>query len=97
MQQLNQKEFKGISDRVIQELGRKQQQMRNMPIPQTIRDEEKELKNELNKWSMIEESIYKQKSRVQWLKLGDTNTKYFFCSDEGKEGTKSDHNAEKRG
>lgn len=27
---------------------------------------------------MIEESIYKQKSKVQWLKLGDSNTKFFF-------------------
>lgn len=64
-----------------------------MPIPQTIKDEEKQLNNELKKWSMIEEFIYKHKSRVQWLKLG--KHKLLFYSDEGKEDTKSDHNAKK--
>ncbi|KAG5632239.1 hypothetical protein H5410_003956, partial [Solanum commersonii] len=28
----------------------------------------------------IEESIYKKKSKVQWLKLEDANTAYFFVS-----------------
>ncbi|KAH0679668.1 hypothetical protein KY284_020753 [Solanum tuberosum] len=33
---------------------------------------EKELKKALEKWIMVEETILGQKSRVQWLKLGDT-------------------------
>ncbi|KAH0746203.1 hypothetical protein KY285_007860 [Solanum tuberosum] len=33
---------------------------------------------------MIEENIYKQKSRVQWLKLGDDNNAYFFASMKGR-------------
>nr|XP_009799121.1 PREDICTED: uncharacterized protein LOC104245233 [Nicotiana sylvestris] len=43
-------------------------------------EEEKELKKQLEKWITIEESIYKQKSRNQWLKLADHNTAFFFAS-----------------
>ncbi|XP_021769725.1 uncharacterized protein LOC110733967 [Chenopodium quinoa] len=32
----------------------------------------------VKKWVGIQESIYKQKSRVDWLQLGDGNNKYFF-------------------
>ncbi|KAK6794176.1 hypothetical protein RDI58_007629 [Solanum bulbocastanum] len=42
-----------------------QSHMRTVPIPQCMLDEEKELRVQLNKWSMIEEAIYKKKSRVQ--------------------------------
>lgn len=28
-------------------------------------------------WSGIEESIWRQKARIDWLKLGDSNTKFF--------------------
>ncbi|XP_070032423.1 uncharacterized protein [Nicotiana tomentosiformis] len=30
------------------------------------------------KWSLIEESILQQKSRAKWIKLGDSNSKYFL-------------------
>ncbi|XP_019251252.1 PREDICTED: uncharacterized protein LOC109230184 [Nicotiana attenuata] len=42
-------------------------------------EKEKALKGELEKWSLIEESIYKQRSRVQWLKPGDSNSAFFFA------------------
>ncbi|XP_021717262.1 uncharacterized protein LOC110685110 [Chenopodium quinoa] len=32
----------------------------------------------VKKWLGIQESIYKQKSRVDWLQLGDENNKFFF-------------------
>ncbi|XP_060212045.1 uncharacterized protein LOC132639621 [Lycium barbarum] len=38
---------------------------------------EKEAQLRLEKWSTIEESILKQKARDTWIKLGDSNTKYF--------------------
>ncbi|XP_019236179.1 PREDICTED: uncharacterized protein LOC109222315 [Nicotiana attenuata] len=34
---------------------------------------------ELEKWLIVEESVWTQKSRVQWLKLGDSNTSYFYA------------------
>lgn len=41
---------------------------------------EKETKFQLEKWIRVEESILKQKSRIQWLKLGDGNNAYFYAS-----------------
>ncbi|XP_070028931.1 uncharacterized protein [Nicotiana sylvestris] len=38
---------------------------------------EKAAKLELEKWLIVKESVLKQKSRLQWLKLGDSNTAYF--------------------
>ncbi|WMV50918.1 hypothetical protein MTR67_044303 [Solanum verrucosum] len=47
---------------------------------QNIIKVEKEVKDNSEKWLNIEESIVKQKSRVQWLQLGDENTTYFHAS-----------------
>ncbi|KAH0644895.1 hypothetical protein KY284_032779 [Solanum tuberosum] len=83
MQKLNTKEFKGVADRVQKirrELMLMQNNMRVVTMHQTMIEEEKILRTELIKWSQIEESIYKQNLRVQWLKLGDANTAYFFAS-----------------
>lgn len=40
--------------------------------------EEQRLLQELEKWSGIEENIWRHKSRIDWLKLGDSNTKFFY-------------------
>ncbi|XP_075092574.1 uncharacterized protein LOC142172785 [Nicotiana tabacum] len=45
-------------------------------------EDEKAAKLQLEKWSRIEESIMKQKSRIKWLQLGDANTAYFFATNE---------------
>ncbi|KAH0746137.1 hypothetical protein KY285_007794 [Solanum tuberosum] len=49
-------------------------------------EQEKEIMMKLEKWSMIEESALRQKSRTRWIQLGDTNNKY--CSAIIKERTK---------
>ncbi|KAH0714811.1 hypothetical protein KY284_007716 [Solanum tuberosum] len=77
----------GVSKKVqkiIRELLDKQRSMRTCPNPQGSTDKEKALREKLAKWSMIEENIYKKKSRVQWLKLGDENNAYFFASMKGR-------------
>ncbi|XP_070014564.1 uncharacterized protein [Nicotiana sylvestris] len=40
-------------------------------------EEEKSLLQNLEKWSLIEESVLRQKAITKWIKLGDSNTKYF--------------------
>lgn len=39
--------------------------------------QEKALINELKKWSNVEDSALKKKSRLLWIKLGDANNSYF--------------------
>ncbi|XP_059295399.1 uncharacterized protein LOC132048723 [Lycium ferocissimum] len=52
-------------------------QLRQCYTNPTLYESEREIKLSLEKWVMVQESILRQKSRVQWLKLGDTNSAYF--------------------
>ncbi|XP_070031646.1 uncharacterized protein [Nicotiana tomentosiformis] len=81
MKKLNQVEFNGVSEKVSrlrQQLADLQTQMRGPG--HTLFDQEGALKSELEKWSNIEESIFCQKARIQWLKLGDLNNAFFFAN-----------------
>lgn len=42
-----------------------------------LQAQEKKVLQELEKWSMVEESVMRPKTRVRWIKLGYSNTKYF--------------------
>lgn len=59
MQYLNKKEYIGVTGKV-QHLRRElvAKKMQNTPIPQHMIEEEKEMRDQLTKWSLIEESIY---------------------------------------
>ncbi|XP_060178070.1 uncharacterized protein LOC132608002 [Lycium barbarum] len=85
---LNTTQFRGVEEKlntIRSQLKQVQVQMGNsIPTPQLIADE-KELKIQLEKWSKIEESVYRQKSRIQWLRLGDSNTAYFFANMKNKQ------------
>lgn len=67
-----------------EELENMQAQMRQTTLSRDMFEAEKKARKELEKWSTIEEGIYKQKSRVQWLKLGDSNTTFFFANMKGR-------------
>lgn len=41
--------------------------------------DEKELRVDLEKWSSIQEKIFHQKSRDQWVQTGDGNNSYFYA------------------
>ncbi|XP_060211857.1 uncharacterized protein LOC132639432 [Lycium barbarum] len=56
-----------------------QQQRINGQHPE-LNDTERELRKQFEKWAAIEESIARHKSRVRWLKLGDSNSTFFFTN-----------------
>jgi hypothetical protein len=78
----NNKEFSDISDRVIKtktHLGNLQLELSNNPSP-AIQSEERAVFKKFLTLSRAEESFARQKSRIQWLKLGDQCTSFFFKS-----------------
>lgn len=54
-------------------------------------EEERRLLQELEKWSSIEEQIWHQKSRVDWLRLGDSNTKFIHVFAKIRKNTNAIH------
>ncbi|KAH0778089.1 hypothetical protein KY290_009500 [Solanum tuberosum] len=83
LKELNIVEYQGVETRIRmyrQQLHDLQSTMRQPGQSTEILQLEKEVKENLEKWLNIKESILKQKSRVQWLQLGDGNTTYYHAS-----------------
>ncbi|XP_019254452.1 PREDICTED: uncharacterized protein LOC109233132 [Nicotiana attenuata] len=78
LKKINAEEFKGISHQI--ENTRKELRMIQEKLTKRYSDDllevEKNTILKLEKWSLIEKSVMKQKSRVKWIQLGDSNTKY---------------------
>lgn len=55
-----------------------QQQLAMQMTDVGLQEKEKQEIENLQYWMSIQESIYKQKERVEWIKLGDSNSKYFY-------------------
>ncbi|XP_019264348.1 PREDICTED: uncharacterized protein LOC109241980 [Nicotiana attenuata] len=82
IKEINTKHYKGVDERIKrirEELQSTQKEMSSNLQRQDLIEKEKTLKGDLEKWILIEESIYRQRSRVQWLKLGDSNSANFFA------------------
>lgn len=83
LKKLNTTEFAAVDTKVKharQQLKEIQERIRNNYLQTKLFEEEEEMKKRLEKWVNIEESIFNQKSRNQWLKLGDSNSAFFFAN-----------------
>ncbi|XP_019254002.1 PREDICTED: uncharacterized protein LOC109232710 [Nicotiana attenuata] len=81
IKEINTKHYKGVDERtkrIRKELRSTQEEMSSKLQRQDLIEKEKTLKDDLEKWILIEENIYRQRSRVQWLRLGDSNSAYFL-------------------
>ncbi|XP_015158439.1 uncharacterized protein [Solanum tuberosum] len=79
LKDLNIEEFKSTTTKinvVRQELLQIQEQI-NQQCTDELLCNEKQTLLDIEKWSLVEESALRQKSRAKWIQLGDGNNKYF--------------------
>lgn len=76
----NKREFFDIFERVckyIQMLERVQTRLQEDPLNQIVLDEERAIVNQFWRLLRQEEDFYKQHSRAYWIRISNSNTKYF--------------------
>ena len=86
LKDLNKKEYSELSTRVgvaKDHLLNSQIKLDKDPMNLTLHEEEKAAYGRYVDLSKAEESLAHQKSRVQWLGLGDRNSKFFFRTIKG--------------
>ncbi|XP_016497543.1 uncharacterized protein LOC107816354 [Nicotiana tabacum] len=90
LKQLNSQEFSNIEHKIQAaktKLEGIQAQMLGSGTGNETIAQEKAAKLELAKWLEVEESVLKQKSRIKWIKLGDSNTSYFHTCVKNRQAT----------
>ncbi|XP_021764112.1 uncharacterized protein LOC110728770 [Chenopodium quinoa] len=78
---LNSKQFSNIAEKIDQaivELAGIQNLMAQNPDDLDLYEKESDAIKVVKHWNDIQESIFKQKSRINWIKLRDGNSHYFF-------------------
>ena len=83
LKKFNVEHFSKISCRVLEirkELDRVQCALQDIPSDPALLAEEARLSVSYGDLSRAEEGFNRQKSRVQWLNLGDQNSKFFFTA-----------------
>lgn len=83
LRKLNKQEFSAISERVAQSqsyLESLQEKLGRQPADSRVQREEKIAYKQFLTLSRAEESLARQKSRINWMKLGDQCTSFFFKS-----------------
>ncbi|XP_075103819.1 uncharacterized protein LOC142178376 [Nicotiana tabacum] len=76
---LNSRKFRGITQKIEKariDLRVIQEQI-SLNCNDDLLDMEKKTLLNLEKWSLIEESVLQQKARARWIQLKDSNSKYF--------------------
>ncbi|XP_070054708.1 uncharacterized protein [Nicotiana tomentosiformis] len=88
LKQLNNQEFNSIGHKIQLSRNKLEGIQAQMPLSGNNTEailQENAAKLELKKWLEFEESVLKQKSRIQWFKLGDSNTSYLYACVKNKQ------------
>ncbi|XP_056690241.1 uncharacterized protein [Spinacia oleracea] len=83
LKELHHKDFAKLDERIEglrADLGQIQIQLASCPTDSNVQQSERDCSETLKKFLHIQESAYRQKVRIQWLQVGDSNSKFFFSA-----------------